>query len=81
MGAKYASGGHVIKIDHVSSGAETSAVYLPANKRMQGKQMTAVTGGDHNAPSTDARRRSSSRSTRHFGWQIKGRSHRREEGR
>lgn len=35
----------MIKIDHVHSGAEMSAVYLPANKRMQGKQMTAVTGG------------------------------------
>lgn len=35
----------MIKIDHVRSRAEMSAVYLPANKRMQGKQMTAVTGG------------------------------------
>lgn len=35
----------MIKMDHVRSGAQMSAVYLPANKRMQGKQMTAVTGG------------------------------------
>lgn len=63
VGVKYTSGGHMIKIDHVRNRAEMSAVYLADNKHMVGKQMTAVTG-DHNVPSTNARRCGNSRSTR-----------------
>lgn len=40
-GIKYKTGGHVIKIDHASSRAVMSAVYLADNKHMVRKQMTA----------------------------------------
>lgn len=67
----------MIKTDLLRSRAEMSAVYQADYKHRNGKQMTAETG-DHSAPSTNARRNSSSHSA--FGWQIKGRSQGRGKG-
>lgn len=89
VGGKCASRGRlVIGTDHVRSTAETAAVYLPETSMHVGKTNDCGDKGSKCAVCENAfgggggGDSGGSRSTlRFFGWQIKGRSHRREEGR